>query len=85
MRVACLAQGESPGHAHRNRPVSPSPTCRHENFFRDARHFFKPARPRLVLAPACELAQNKLLSQTADHMETHVNPKCFEYVPGSTI
>jgi hypothetical protein len=34
---------------------------------------------------ACEFGQNKFLSQTADDMETHVNPKTLEYMPGSTI
>ena len=39
----------------------------------------------LVLTPACELAQDKLLGQTADNMQAHVNPKRFEYMPRSTI
>src|SRR5882762_2635331 len=37
----------------------------------------------LLVLMLCEFAQNKFLGQTADDMETHVNPKIFEYMPGS--
>src|SRR5260370_28996713 len=36
----------------------------------------------MVLMLAGEFIQNKFLGQTAGDMETHVNPKVFEYMPG---
>jgi len=38
----------------------------------------------LVLPSACEFAQDELLSQTANDMQTHVYPKSLEYMPGRT-
>jgi hypothetical protein len=38
-----------------------------------------------VLTSVGEFAQDKLLSQTADDMQTQVYPKSLEYMPGSTI
>ena len=40
---------------------------------------------RSVLTSAREFAQDELLSQTADDMQTQVYPKSLEYMPGSTI
>jgi hypothetical protein len=38
---------------------------------------------RLVPTSAGEFAQNELLGQTADDMQTHINPESFEYMSGS--
>ena len=38
-----------------------------------------------VLTSACEFAQDELLGQTADDMQTQIYPKSLEYMPGSTI
>jgi hypothetical protein len=38
-----------------------------------------------MLTSACEFAQDELLSQTADDMQTQIYPKSLEYMPGSTI
>ena len=38
-----------------------------------------------VLPSTCEFAQDELLSQTADDMQTQIYPKSLEYMPGSTI
>jgi hypothetical protein len=38
-----------------------------------------------VLTSAGEFAQDELLSQTADDMQTQIYPKSLEYMPGSTI
>ena len=35
-----------------------------------------------VLPSACEFAQDELLSETADDMQTHVDPKSLEYMAG---
>jgi len=42
-------------------------------------------RSTLVFTSTCEFAQDELLSQTADDMQTHIYPKSLEYMPGSTI
>jgi hypothetical protein len=41
--------------------------------------------PKSMLPSACEFAQDELLRQTADDMQTQVYPKSLEYMPGSTI
>jgi len=38
-----------------------------------------------MLTSAREFAQDELLSQTSDDMQTQVHPKRLEYMPGSTI
>ena len=43
------------------------------------------AGSKSMLTSAGEFAQDELLGQTADDMQTHVNPKSLEYMPRSTI
>src|SRR5215469_2377696 len=40
---------------------------------------------KLVFTSACKFAQNKLLRQTSEVMQTHVNPEGLEHVPCITI
>ena len=37
-----------------------------------------------MLTSACEFAEDELLSQTPDNMQTHVYSKSLEYMPGRT-
>jgi len=48
------------------------------------RRFLRPYE-RLVLTFACKLVQDKLLRQTAADMQSHANPKTFEYTPSTAI
>ena len=80
-----------PDRAHRNfHPLSPLPAGINSFQWRSI------AKCRLVrtghagvsksmLASACEFAQDELLGQTADDMQTQVYPKRLEYMPGITI
>ena len=38
-----------------------------------------------MLTSAREFAEDELLSQTPDDMQTQIYPKSLEYMPGSTI
>jgi hypothetical protein len=68
MRVARWRGGRAQATRIANRPVSPLPTGRHEPSFSDAHHFFSTCEGSIGAYPAGELAQNKLLGQTADYM-----------------
>ena len=89
------AIGESQANAHRNfRLMSPLPAGRHKLVSVAIAHcrLTITSQTKLhlcgvsksMLTFACQFAENELLSQTADDMQTHVYPKSLEYMPGRT-
>ncbi len=49
------------------------------------RESFAVLSSKLVLTSTCEFAQDKLLRQTEDNVETHASPEICEYQPSTAI